>query len=243
MIIDGYCTMGVDREFNLAADDLLRAMDTANVDKAVIAPLPRQMAVDNHAGNEGMLKAATAHADRFIPTCTTNPWRGDAALDEVRQAVAQGAGMLVLFPAVQGFAFGDDLAHPVIETAIELRLPIYVHTGNYEYGTPAQLGLAAARYPNAVFIMGHGGSTDYKTDAVHVARAYSNVYIETSLMRPFGAAHAVKDLGEDKVIMGSAAPLNDFVFEWNETRALLPVKDAPGFYGSTIMRLIEEAQS
>ena len=243
MIIDGYCTLGVDREFNLTADELLRAMDAAEVDKAVIAPLPRHMAVDNHAGNEAMRKAAAAHADRFIPTCTANPWRGDAALEDVRQAAAQGARMLVLFPAVQGFAFGDDLVNPLINTAIDLRLPIYVHTGNYEYGTPAQLGLAAARYPDADFIMGHGGSTDYKADAIHVARAHSNIYIETSLTRPYGAAQTVKDLGEDKVIMGSAAPLNDLVFEWNETRALLSTKAAPQFYGGTLTRLLAEARS
>jgi len=241
MIIDGYCTLGIDREFSLTADDLLKDMDAVKVDKAVIAPLPRHMAVDNRTGNEVMLKAA--HADRFIPTCTANPWRGDDASDEIRWAVDQGARMLVLFPAIQGFAFGDDLAYPLIETAIDLGLPIYVHTGNYEYGTPAQLGLAAARYLEATFIMGHGGSTDFKTDSIHVARIYPNVYIETSLMRPVGAVQAVKDLGEDKVIMGSAAPLNDFVFEWNETRKLLPYDEAPQFYGGTLMRLLAEGLS
>lgn len=243
MIIDGYCTLGVDREFNLVADDLLRKMDTAKVDKAVIAPLPRQMAVDNHTGNEAMLKAAASHADRFIPTCAINPWRSEAAMEDIRQAASRGARMLVLFPAVQGFTFGDDLAYPAIETASNLRMPIYVHTGNYEHGTPAQLGLAAARYPNAVFIMGHGGSTDYKADAIHVTLAHPNVYMETSLMRPAGAATAIRNSGKNKVIMGSAAPLNDFVFEWNEMRTLLPANKTPGFYGDTLAKLIDGVQS
>ena len=41
MTIDGYCTIGVDREYDLTVDMLLEQMDQANVDRAVVAPLDR----------------------------------------------------------------------------------------------------------------------------------------------------------------------------------------------------------
>ena len=40
------------------------------------------------------------------------------------------------------------------------------------------------------------------------------------------------------VIMGTAAPLNDFVFEWQQTFKILPPTDHPGFYGDTMRSLL-----
>lgn len=39
MTIDGYCTLGVDREYDLTESALLYGMDRAGVDRAVIAPV------------------------------------------------------------------------------------------------------------------------------------------------------------------------------------------------------------
>jgi len=240
VLVDGYCTLGVDREYTLAPEDLLRAMDIAGVDMALVATVPRHMAVDNDAGNAYVLQAASRYADRLIPACTANPWLGEEAVTVLRRALAGGARMLVLDPVIQGFGFGDDLAFPLVEVAAEQKVPVYVHTGGYQYGTPCQLGLVAARFPGCMFVMGHAGSTDFKIDAVEVTKAHENIFLETSLARPSGAADAVAALGDGKVIMGSAAPLNDLLMEWEETRKLLPPERAPGFYGATLMKLLEE---
>jgi len=181
MVIDGYCTLGVDREYDLTPDALLSAMDTANVDLAVIAPTPRQMAVHNREGNDFVLGAAAGHPDRFIPACSANPWRGREAVAEAIEAFKSGARLLVLDPEVQGFGIGTDLADPLIEAAADADIPVYVHTGGYQHGAPAQLGLMARRFAEAVFILGHCGSTDFKADALEVARLCPNVFVETSL--------------------------------------------------------------
>lgn len=237
MIIDGYCTLGTDREYDLTADVLLAAMDTVGVDRAVIAPLPRQMAVRNREGNDSML-AAAAGQPRFIPACAVNPWAGPEGCDELKRAAGEGARMLVLDPAIQGFAPADELVCPLIEEAARCRLPVYVHTGAYHHGTPAQLGLLAQRFPDVSFIMGHCGSTDFKSEAAEVAKLYANIYSETSLTRPFGAVATIEVLGQDRVMMGSAAPLNHFVFEWRETLALLPPDAHAAFYGGTLEGVI-----
>jgi len=237
MTVDGYCTLGVDREYDLAPDALLRKMDAAGVARAVIAPLPRDMAVHNRAGNDALL-AAAARQDRFIPTCTVNPWYGQKGCDELRRAAGGGARLLILDPPTQGFAPADDLVFALVEEAARQHLAVYVHTGGYQYGTPAQLGLLAQRFPEVSFIMGHCGSTDFKTEAIEVARLHPNVYAETSLTRPFGAAATVEALGRERVIMGTAAPLNDLVFEWRETLALVPRDAHPGFYGATLQALV-----
>ena len=213
-------------------------MDKAGVDRAVIAPVDRCIAVHNRRGNDFILKAAAAHADRFIPTCTVNPWYGDEAIAELRRAVGAGAGMLVLHPTLQGFGFGDDLANPIIEVATSLHIQIYVHTGGYHFGTPTQLALAAQRFPDATFIMGHSGSTDFKMDAIEVGQQLENIFLEVSLARPFFAADVVKRLGDRRVIMASGAPLNDLVFEWTEMRKVISPSEHPGFYGETLLKVL-----
>ena len=85
MIIDGYCTLGVDREYDLREQDLLAAMDAAGVERAVIAAVDRYLAVDNQAGNDMLLRAAAAHRDRFIASCTVSPWGGDGAVIDCLQ--------------------------------------------------------------------------------------------------------------------------------------------------------------
>ena len=238
-MIDGYCTLGVDREYTLTEDALLRSMDDVGVARAVIGPVPRCMAVRNREGNELLLRAAEEHPDRFIPTCAASPWLGDESVEEFRRCLAAGARVLVFDPATQGFGFGDDLVHPLLEAAEEAGAPVYCHTGAYQFGAPAQLALAARRYPRVTFIMGHCGSTDFKLDAVEVVRAFPNVFAETSLTRPFGAAALVADLGPDKVIMGSAAPLNDFRYEWAETMKALPPAEHAAFYGGTLLKVLD----
>ena len=240
MNVDGYCTLGVDREYDLTADALLRAMDEADVERAVIAPVDRCLAVHNREGTDLILEAAADHPDRFIATCTANPWYSDDAIDETRSAADDGARILVLAPALQGFGLGDELASALIEAATALDLPVYVHTGGYQFGTPAQLGLAAKRFPETTFIMGHCGSTDFKVDAVEVAQNHGNVFLEVSLARPLGVVEPMATLGDARLIMGSAAPLSDLAVEWREMREAFPPGEHPGFYGGTLLRLLGE---
>src|SRR5512143_1412789 len=117
MIIDGYCVLGVDREYDLTADALLTAMDRAGVDRAVIAPVDRYLAVDNRVGNDFILQAAAAHPGRFIPACSVNPWYGEAGEQELQRALGHGARLLVLHPMVQGYLSNDELVWPVLEAA------------------------------------------------------------------------------------------------------------------------------
>lgn len=91
MNIDCYCAVGIDREFNLTEKKLIEAMDKAEVDMAVIAPVDRYIAVDNRVGNNCLLKAAQTHPGRFIPAFAVNPWYGKQAIAELKRCIAAGA--------------------------------------------------------------------------------------------------------------------------------------------------------
>jgi predicted TIM-barrel fold metal-dependent hydrolase len=241
-IIDGYCTLGTERETRLRPDELLRLMDQAGIGRAVIAPEDRQIAVDNARGNDFVLQASSRSGGRFIPACAVNPWFGRGGCDELQRAAAAGAKMLVLAPALQGFCLGDEVADELLQTAGRLRVPVYVHTGPHSSSAPTQLVLLATRHLATSFILGHCGSTDFAHDMPAVLKAApDNLWFEVSLARPWSVAAYDAILNRPALIFGSSAPRGDPAYELEQLSHYLPVAEHPGFYGANLAKLLGEA--
>ncbi|MCC6126486.1 MAG: amidohydrolase family protein [Pirellulales bacterium] len=243
-IIDGYCTLGTERETQIAPAELLRRMDRAGIGRAVVAPDDREIAVNNVRGNDRILEECRRAGGRFIPACTVNPWYGPAGCEELRRAAAAGARMLVLAPALQGYCLGDELMDDLLLLAGDLRMPVYVHTGPHSASSPAQLALVAARHPRTSFILGHCGSTDYAYDMPPVIKAgMQNLYFEASLARPWAVGAYGKLAPKQALIFGSSAPRNDAGFELEFLRRYLPPAEYPDVYGGNLARLLKEPHS
>lgn len=238
LTIDGYCTLGIDREYDLTESTLLEAMDGAAVEKAVIAPPDRYLAVYNREGNETICKAAHAHRSRFIAACSVNPWYGRSAVEEFRRAVGEGARILVLHPLVQGFSANDELVFPLLDEAAAQRVPVYVHAGPPGNSTPWQITDIAERYAQLNFIMGHCGATDFWNDVINATSAVDNIYLESSLARPFAFAGYMDALGKHQGIMGSWSPLNDLGFEWEQIRKFVPPEVFSEISGKNLAKLL-----
>jgi uncharacterized protein len=240
VILDAYTTLGTERETRLTAEELLRQMDRAGIDRAVVAPEDREIAFQNASGNNRILAACGRCDRRFLPACTVNPWSGEVGCRELRRAADRGALVLVLAPGLQGFCPADDVADPLMAVAAELGLPVYVHTGQHSYGAPTQLVLLAARHPRVRFVMGHCGSTDYAHDMAAVLRAApDNLWFELSLVRPWAAADYVRTGRRERFLFGSSAPRNDPAFEISELDRHLLMREYPDVYGENLLRLVE----
>ena len=238
MNIDCYITLGNERDTVYSAEDLVHDMDRASVDMAVASPPDSALAVFNRRGNDFIRAEAGRFPGRIIPACTVNPWYGEDAMQEVNRAASNGARMLVLHPTLQGFLINDDLADPVIEKAGELGLPVYVHTGPHLYGAPWQLADCALRFPGVTFIMGHAGATDFWNDVPSAVGFAPNVFIEGSYARPFIFMSHLRAVGADRGIMGSAAPRNNLVFEWEQYREYLPADTFGAVFGDNLARIL-----
>ena len=240
-IIDGYCTLGAERETQITAEELIRQMNRAGINRAVIAPEDREIAVNNVWGNDRILEASNRSNGRFIPACTVNPWFGRAGCEELQRAVAVGARLLVLAPALQGYCLGDELMDDLLRLAGDLQIPVYVHTGPHSTSAPAQLALVAARHPPTSFLLGHCGSTDYAWDMPAVLKAgMKNLFFEVSLARPWAAAAYGKLADRTTMIFGSSTPRNDAFFELERLKQYLPPLEYPDVYGNNLARLLKE---
>jgi predicted TIM-barrel fold metal-dependent hydrolase len=98
----------------------------------------------------------------------------------------------------------------------------------------------ADRYSEVDFIMGHCGATDFWNDVIEAGKAAPNVYLESSFSRPFLFVRYLEEVGIEKGIMGSFAPLNDLRFEWEQMRLSLPPEAVEPVCGGNMRRLLEK---
>jgi uncharacterized protein len=242
MMVDGYCTPGTERETRLPAQRLLEAMDRAGIDRAVVAPEDREIALANLEGNRRMARIALEHSDRFTPACSVNPWQGKGGIQLLRRAVEEGAAMLVLAPALQGFILGDPVADALLEEAATQGVPVYVHTGPHSSSAPSQLVLLALRFPQVRFVMGHCGATDYSHDLAAVTQyELPNLWYDLALVRPWTGEGLVKRGLGRRMVFSSGAPRNELVAELSEFERLLPRADHPDIYGGNLLNVLAHA--
>lgn len=67
----------------------------------------------------------------------------------------------------------------VIDIAIELKLPILIHTGNKDCSKCSRYERVIANNPDVPFILAHGRPL---ADAKHIVSSYNNVYVDTAFM-------------------------------------------------------------
>ena len=87
VVVDCHCHVGVGHDYQQTVDQQIREMDTFGIDRAVICPVDRFIAVDNREGNDFVLEVAQMHPNRFYAFATANPWYGAKAVTELRRAL------------------------------------------------------------------------------------------------------------------------------------------------------------
>jgi len=213
LLIDAHCHVGEGVHYRLMPEDLIIQMDELGIDRAVLVPADRHIAVDNVEGNDFLLQTVERWPDRFWGFATVNPWYGERAVAELRRAIGAGLLGVKLDPVLQGFLLCDPLVYPVVEAAIELNAPIYFYTGTPVNALPLQLAELAQRYPEGRFIMGHMGNPDFWLDVPIALRQAPNLWAEVSPNLP-AAVNRVANLGfVGRLIFGSDAPITDLELE------------------------------
>lgn len=240
-IADAHCHIGSGHSYSLTADELLRRMDANGVSAAIIVPVDRCLAVYNREGNDEVLRAARANSERLIPFATANPWYGKAGLEELRRALDAGAAGLKLHPVLQGFSPIDDVVFPLVELAVEMRRPIYLHTGTPVHSTPYQVLELAAMYPEGSFILGHAAYSDYWNDLIASVKGADNLHVETSLHLASFLRVLVEQLGADRLVYGSDAPRTSMEVEIEKiTRYVHDDESRRLIFSANLARLLGE---
>ncbi|ADB53512.1 amidohydrolase family protein [Conexibacter woesei] len=179
-VLDAHVRLGTGRDASLTTSELLATMDRLGIDRALVSPPERCLAVDHREGNTLVADAARASGGRLLAYAVASPWRGRRALAELARAADDGAVALALDPAIQGFDLLDGQVDLLVEDAVARGWPVYVRTGTPSFALPLQLAELAVRHPQCAFVMGKSGATDFWLDARPALERAENLYADTA---------------------------------------------------------------
>jgi len=178
----------------------------------------------------------------FIGFGSADPWKGSAAVDEVKRCAEMGLRGMKFQQASQGFAPSNPRFFPVYEACVRLSLPVIFHGGTTALyaGTPGGGGLlleycrpipyideVAARYPDLRIIIAHP-AWPWHDEQLAVMRHKGNVYMDLSGWAPRYFPPSIiqnaNTLVQDKVFFGSDFPVLT-PERWLSEFEALPIKD------------------
>jgi predicted TIM-barrel fold metal-dependent hydrolase len=195
--------------WKMSADDCIRAMDAAGVDRAAVMTLTDLPGL-NPQGLELIADACASHPDRLYGFVRLNPAHLETSKSLLGRAVTElGFKGLKLHPVSTLQHPGGEATIALIRQAGELGVPTLFHCGDEPMSTPLSIAPAAAACPDSVIILGHMGGYFHVDEALDVAEQYPNIVLETSAMPyPDKIRAAVQRIGADRVIFGSDGPVS-----------------------------------
>jgi predicted TIM-barrel fold metal-dependent hydrolase len=209
-IIDAHAHLGKCNIFDLDVtfENLLNAMDANEVKTSLVQPFPG--CEDPRKVHDRIAELSTQYPGRFYGIASINPHLGSECLKEIRRCV-QELGFLGVKLHTIGHAVMPNSSDAVklAELAAELGVPMLVHTGTgIPFALPSLCIPAARKFPNLKIILCHAGYAVFAAEAVIVAKEASNIYLEPSWCTSVQTRGMIKELGFDRVFMGSDLPAN-----------------------------------
>lgn len=206
----------------VTGNELLSAMDEAEIDISVIAGVGWENIEIAKEANEYILEVCSRHPNRFIGLASVNPAWGDLALTELQRYVGSGIGGVgELHPSSQGFDLDDfELVSSLVDLTTIYKLPILVHSsepvGHLYPGKgkikPQVLLKFISQFPEAKIICAHwGGGLPFYALMPEVIKMLKNVYFDSaasSLLYNRKIFSVVENLvGPEKLLFASDYPL------------------------------------
>lgn len=212
---------------------MLREMDDAGVAMAVGCSLGQMI------DNDYIAATVKNYPDRIIGFGQVNPRVADA-VDVVRRCKDLGLKGLKLHPTMHGYHFVDHgLLDPIFEACGELGFPILVNALDDPFVTPLGIEEIAKGFPQTNVLIAHMGTVWNVTEALLVAKRNENIYLETSSTQLLEVTLAYRDVGADKIIMGTDWPGSDFEMERFKIKKAIPdAKEREKVEGSNLARLL-----
>lgn len=160
--------------------------------------------------NREAAEAVKRFPGRVLAYAYVNPGYTKEAVDDIRRCVQDRGFMGV--KVYNEYRCTEPVFYPIVETAIELKVPILFHAGHMHFFNEQQPRISdgghiaelAARYPEAMFICGHvcgGGDWEWTIKALRNA---PSVYLDTSgsVIDEGTVEMCVDVLGADRVLFG-----------------------------------------
>jgi len=234
--------------------ELIRHMDEAGVQKAVVFGFPWSKDAHFRRHNDYIIEAVQQHPDRLIGFCCFSPHSPEAAVEAQRclESGLSGIGELALYGSD---ITAEDISglKDVMEVGARFDVPVLFHcnepVGHAYPGkapmTLRQLYLLLKTYPDNKFVLAHwgGGIFFFGMMKKEVKEVLKKTWFDTAaspyLYSPNIYRTACEIIGEDRILLGSDYPLLSPMRYFQEmTAAGLPSRTIQRISGENAARLL-----
>jgi predicted TIM-barrel fold metal-dependent hydrolase len=212
MIIDCHNHIGYDPAYleNRKTEDLIEEMEKTGIDSCLVFPFTTNPDVQQQ--NAIIKTALEYYPKRLIGFFTMNP-KLPKMTDYMHEYKEQGFRGVVTDQRF-GVQHGEKLFHELIECALVLDLPVWLHSDDKEaiFVPMGPLESMINKYPSVKFIL-----SSMHLDAVYIASRHQNVFIDTAVYElGQDLLRAIRPLGTHRILMGSNTPYGTLKRELNK---------------------------
>lgn len=189
-------------------EKLLQAMDKHQIDKAIAI-------ASDALSNEELSKIIKKHPNRLKGFAYIHPLDSDSEVQLEKAVKKLGLVGLKLVPDFQDFSMGDSRIYPLLEKAVELDVPVMVHSapglikGHYNQSLPEHFDTIKKEIPDLVLIISHLCYPKFM-DLLNIVPK-EGVFVDTSTTLPWivdlcgvdFTSRFIRRIGADSVIFGS----------------------------------------
>jgi predicted TIM-barrel fold metal-dependent hydrolase len=115
---------------------------------------------------------------------------------------------LKVHPTLSNLKFTDRKYYPFLEMAVNLGLPVQVHTENDGLSDVKFVGKMASIFPELKFVMVHMGMNSDSSEAISLIRNTSSIYGDTCVVKHENIIRAIKECGSEKILFGTDSIVN-----------------------------------
>ncbi|MCC6442405.1 MAG: amidohydrolase family protein [Armatimonadetes bacterium] len=215
MVIDCHAHLAHHSSPSWAQEDeqLIDAADRLGIEQlccSILTPTRPATADGFRECNRWAEEAMRRFPGRVLGYCYVNPGYQRESLEEIRRCIEDRE--FIGIKLYNEYACNEPVVWPVIELAIEMKVPVLEHAGHLHYPLPDQprisdgghLAELSARYPEAMLICAHvGGGGDWEW-TIKALRNAPGVYLDTSgsVIDEGIVEMAARVLGTDRLLFG-----------------------------------------
>jgi uncharacterized protein len=213
--------------------EILRRMDEAGIDKAVIFPISNEPSYER--ANQEIFEICKKYPARFIGFAKHDPVGEKGRIRQMLLHEIRDLGL-------RGLKLHGHPGPEILDVCAEFGLPVLYHPSRV-----ARFDEIAPVYPAVDLILAHLGSDmsmDYREHlaAIEMSRKYPNVYLDTStVVITRYLEKAIAELPAEKIVYGTDEPEVDTRLEIFKIRVLkLPKPKEEAILGGNMLRLLSK---
>ena len=188
----------------ISEQEVTAAFEQADVTGALMLPFP--ITADPRAAHDEVAQFCARQGPNFVGGISLNPaMPRDAFVAEVERCIQQLKFRAIKFhPMCYSMSPLYAQARIVFEMADRFGVPVIIHTGRgIPFALPSLAIPRAIEFPNVPIILAHAGYQMYADEALVAAQVCGNIYLETSWCSAEQIDKFVRELGPERIMMGS----------------------------------------